>query len=341
MAANGRSVTLSDVAAESGVSLATASRVLNGSTRVVREDLRQKVLDAADRLGYLPNAQAQAVARGYSDVTGLIVRDIADPYFSTIAAGVANAARERGLLTTMCNTAGEPETELAFIEKLRNQRVRAIILCGSRSTDEDHERRLTERLDTFAAGGGRVVAVSQPTLPHDTVALDNRGGARALARALYELGYRRPVILAGPPTLLTSRERRDGFLAGWKSAGGSRPRVFDGEFSRDGGYRLMSDVAKDKVDTDCVFAVSDVMAVGAMAACRDHGIVVGDDLGVAGFDDIVTLRDVTPALTTVRLPLNEIGRVALETALTEPAEGPRRRLFTGEVILRESTPPRR
>lgn len=335
-----RASTLSDVANEAGVSLATASRALNGSDRVVRTDLRDRVIEAAERLGYTPNAQAQAMARGATDVVGLIVNDIADPYFSTIAAGLAAAAEDHGLLVMLCSTAGRLERELEFLTALHRQRGRAIVLAGSRTTGRRHHSEVSRLLEAFAQGGGRVAAISQPKLPVDTVVIDNAGGAEALAAELHALGYRRPALLSGPPELLVGRERHTGFLAGWKAAGGEEPTWVHGAFNRDGGYDAMLGLLERRADFDCVFAVNDLMAMGAMAACRELGVAVPQDLGLAGFDDIITLRDVVPALTTVRLPLEEMGRIALQLVLDDPAKKPRRHRVTGEVVLRESTPPR-
>ncbi|MFC7343552.1 LacI family DNA-binding transcriptional regulator [Saccharopolyspora griseoalba] len=332
-----RAATLTDVAKEAGVSLATASRALNGSDRVVRAELHARVIEAANRLGYTPNAQAQSMARGSTDLVGLMVNDIADPYFSTIAAGLAAAAEQQGLLVMLCSTGGQPEQELELLAALRRQRGRAIVLAGSRIDDREHLRELSDQMEPFIAAGGRVAAISEPKLSVDTVVVDNKSAARDLAVRIGELGYRRPAILTGPEKLLVSRNRRDGFVEGWS---GEEPIVVADEFSRDGGFNAMQRLADSGAEVDCVFAINDLMAMGAMAACRDRGLDVPGDLAVAGFDDISTLRDVTPALTTVRLPLTEMGRMALEMVLGEPAAKPRRRKVRGEIIVRESTPPR-
>ncbi|WP_406689777.1 LacI family DNA-binding transcriptional regulator [Saccharopolyspora sp. ID03-671] len=332
-----RAATLTDVAKEAGVSLATASRALNGSDRVVRAELHDRVLAAATRLGYSPNAQAQSMARGSTDLVGLLVNDIADPYFSTIAAGLANAAEEQGLLVMLCSTAGRPERELELLGALRRQRGRAIVIAGSRTSDRSHLRELSAQIDPFVSSGGRVVAISEPKLQVDTLVVDNRGGARELAAEIAALGYRKPAILAGPEQLLVSQDRKAGFAEGWPSA---EPVVVADEFSRDGGFRAMHRLLDSGAEVDCVFAINDLMALGAMAACRERGVDVPGDLAVSGFDDISTLRDVTPELTTVRLPLTEMGHMALDLVLGDRTVKPRRRKVQGEVVLRESTPAR-
>ncbi|OHV45721.1 LacI family DNA-binding transcriptional regulator [Pseudofrankia sp. BMG5.36] len=336
-------VTLADVAAEAGVSLATASRALNGSSRRVREDLRLRVAEAARKLNYAANAQAQAMARGRSEVVGLLVHDIADPYFSSIAAGVMQAAEEHRLLVTLVSTQRRYGTEAEHLTLLRGQRGRAMILVGSRTRDRDVTEALRREVETFTETGGHVVAVSQRALPIDTVVVENRAGARQLGQELTALGYRRFAALAGPTDLLTARDRLQGFKDGIARAGGdlSPAAVVTGPFTRDGGYAAMTELIARDLRPQCVFAVNDVMAVGAMAACRDHGIELPGDLAVAGFDDISTLRDITPGLTTVRLPLERMGALAMDLVVTaEPGGSPRIRRVRGEVVVRASTPGR-
>ena len=115
--------------------------------------------------------------------------------------------------------------------------------------------------------------------------------------------------------------------------------MVEGVFTRDGGYRAAEKLLDHLDDIDCIFAVNDIMAVGAMAALRDHGISVPGDVALAGFDDIATLRDVTPRLTTVQIPLTDIGAQALRLVLQEPGPQPRIRRVKSTVVLRESTPP--
>jgi LacI family transcriptional regulator len=332
-------VTLSDVAERAGVSLATASRVINGGTRAVSPHYRDRVIAAATDLGYTPNAHAQAMARGRSKMIGLVVHDIADPYFSAIAAGAISLAGSRGLLV-LGNTLHNPDYEFEYVATMRAQRAQALILVGSRTTDIEQTRRLTEEVAEFIAGGGRVAAVSQDTLGADTVLPENRAGAQALAEALIAEGHRRFAVLGGPPTLLTARDRVVGFQDALAAEGLEPPVVIEGAFTRDGGYTAMGELLDRPDHPPCVFAVNDVMAIGSMAAVRERGLRVPGDVAVAGFDDIPTLRDVAPSLTTVRLPLAEMGRLAASMVLDEePGSSPRVASIAGEVVLRESTIP--
>ena len=326
--------TLYDVARAAGVSLATASRSLNGSARKVNEEYRQRVLAAAEKLGYTPNLSAQAVARGASATVALLVSDIADPYFSAIAAGVIRAAEDEGLNVTMAVTERDADREIELVRLLRGQRPRILVLAGSRFTDGTGDAALAAELDAFTAAGGRVVLISRHGFRFDTVAIDNTGGAAALAEALVDLGYRGFAILAGPAGLVTAADR----VAAFTGALPAPPvAVVHGAFSRDGGYEGMLGLIDSGLQgIDLVFAVNDVMAIGALSALRDRGIEVPARVGVAGYDDISTARDVAPALTTVRVDLEAAGAAALALALGSGGT----KSIGAEVVLRASTPAR-
>lgn len=328
-------VTLLDVAQRAGVSVATASRVLNGGDRVPRPELQERVREAAQELGYTPNAQAQALAKSSTNVVGILVHDIEDPYFAAIANGVMRAADERHLLVMMASTFRDAEREIAYLSSLRAQRARAAVMIGSRRTDADQLARTANEIESFLGSGAGLALVSQSGMPAHTIEPDNRAGAAELARRLAGQGWRRFGVLAGPEQLATARDRKDGFVAGLAEAGLEPVAVQTGDFTRDGGHAAAVEILEREPGLDCLFAVNDVMAVGAMSALRERGIDVPGRLGVAGFDDIATLRDVWPGLTTVRLPLEQMGRRALELAI----EGgdPRTETYAPEVVLREST----
>ncbi|HEY8720349.1 LacI family DNA-binding transcriptional regulator [Pengzhenrongella sp.] len=336
-------VTLSQVAQEAGVSIATASRAFNGSAnRTVREDLRERVMVAAERLRYVPDSNAQAMARGRTTSLGLIVHDIADPFFSSIAAGVTIAAERADLAVTLASTQHDPLREPRIVEVLTRQRARAIVIAGGRRDDSEADAIMTQALADFRRSGGSVALIGQPLLGVDTVVIGNRDSSADLARALHARGYRRFAVLAGPTDHLTARDRFLGFSGALDELGSpvDPAVVITTAFTRDGGYEGMATLLRDGPPVELVFAVNDVMAVGAMAAARDAGIRVPDDVAVAGFDDIVTLRDVTPALSTVRVPLVDVGIAATELALSAPSSEPRLVHVPGAVVLRESTPRR-
>jgi LacI family transcriptional regulator len=337
-------VTLQDVADRAGVSITTASRVVNDGHRRVGADLTHRVHQAAAELGYTANLQARAVATGRSSMVGVVVHDIADPYFSSIAAGLIEIATRSQML--VCMSAAASETgEREYVSLMRAQRARAVVLIGSRTDDAGARAALGGEMAAFIRQGGRAVCVGQPLLGVDTIEPQNAEGASALARALAALGHRRFAVLAGPRGSITVQDRIEGFragLAGW-SIGLDPAGIVHAAFTRDGGYEAMSAILASGGELpDCVFAVNDVMAVGALARLRAAGLSVPGDVAVAGFDDILTLRDVTPPLTTVRLPLTRMGEMAASMVLTHGQPGlPRVVPVPGEVIMRDSTLPRR
>ena len=327
--------TLEDVARSAGVSLATASRVLNGSERRVADAFRERVERAAAELGYTPNVSAQATARGTSPVIALLVADIADPYFGLIASGVARGADEHGLVVTIAITERDPARETRIVRALRGQRPQGIILAASR-THEPMEQETQHELAEFARFGGRVVTLGPGGAGERSVEIDNAAGADALGRRMAALGYRSAIALAAAEGVRTSDARLDGFTRGFAAGGGDVRRVYRGGFRRESGADAMATALADGIDSGTlVFAISDVVAIGAMGAIRDGGRDIGADIAVCGFDDVPSSLDVTPALTTVHVPLIDVGYQAFRATIDpqwQPAPLP------VEVVVRASTP---
>lgn len=332
---------LQDVARHAGVSLATASRVLSGSEQRVSPDLSGRVLRAAAELNYVPNAHARALARASTSTVGLIVHDVSDPYFSEIARGVLRAASEHDLLVLICNTYRDPDRELEYIAALRAQRVQAVLLAGSGFAQAHLERRLSKELRGVEAAGSRAIVVGRHAASVDNVLPDNVGGARMMVRHLLDLGHRDIGVIAGPLELTTIEDRLGGIREALAAAGTGLPddRVAATDFTRDGGYRAVLELRERSPECSAIFALNDPMAIGALAALRDHGVSVPSDVSVVGFDDIPAARDVTPPLTTVRLPMEEMGSRALELALKPAAVRPRRVPMPAGLVERASAGP--
>jgi LacI family transcriptional regulator len=332
-------VRLRDVAARAGVSIATASRVLTGGDASgVRAERRAAVIAAARDLRYVPNVHARALAGTVTPHVGAILHDVSDPYFSQIMRGMQRAAADAGRLLTMCNSYRDPERELAYITLLRSQRVEALILTGSGLDDRSYSEVLAEQIGAFAAAGGRPVFIGRHHVAGDAVLPDNVGGARALARALTALGHRRFAIVSGPELLTTTRDRLAGFRAGLAESGidPAAPAVVAGDFSFTGGARAAAALLDAGTDATCFFALNDEMALGALHALRQRGVAVPEQLSVAGFDDIPAAAGSLPALTTVHLPLEEMGALAVSTALASRGGELRVRHVPATVVTRES-----
>ncbi|WP_331771239.1 LacI family transcriptional regulator (plasmid) [Embleya sp. NBC_00888] len=335
-------VTLQQVAERAGVSSATASRALHGSngTRIVGEELRRRVLDAARELRYVSNAPAQALARSTTTVVGVVVHDVADPYFAAIAAGAMGVAREHGLLVMLAATFRDPELELDYLARLRAQRARAVVLAGSGFADRDFTRRLATEVDAYRADGGHVVAVGAHGIDSDTVRPANRAGAALAVRHLYELGHRRFGIVSGPRALTSVRDRLDGARRQLRSLGVMLPpaHVVDGGFTREEARAATRALMARAPEPTAIVVLNDVMAAGVLGALRDDlGLRVPDQVSVVGFDDLPFAADLNPPLTTIRLPLADIGARAMDMILTGPTIEARTIDLDAELVIRAST----
>jgi LacI family transcriptional regulator len=331
-------ITLADVAAHAGVSLATASRALNGSARTVNAEMKERVLASSRELGYSANAQAQAVARGSTRTVAIVLGDITDPYFSAIAAGVIDEAEKNDLVVTMWATGSQPDRLLSTLSAMRSQRPQVLIVAQSGQLTPELGDPITQELLALERSGTTVCTIGAGPGPFLRVLVDNFGAASALARALVDRGYSRFLVLSGDPNLRTAVERADGFVSGLREQGIEPVQVRAGGFSRSGALATMEAALAEGARPDCVFAVTDVMALGAAAALRASGLEPGMDVGVAGFDDIQSVRDVSPAMTTVAIPLAELGAEALRATLGKRAQG--EQPIAGTVVLRDSTPVR-
>ncbi|HZU19322.1 MAG TPA: LacI family DNA-binding transcriptional regulator [Candidatus Dormibacteraeota bacterium] len=338
----GRAPTLSDVAGLAGVSMATASRALTG-TRRVDTRLRERVLAAARELGYAPNPHARALARAGDASIGVVVHDLTDPYFSEIVRGVLAEAEAQERMVLICNTWRDPDRELAYVASFRAQRLQTLVLAGSGVEDRRLGARMAAQIAGFEAAGGRAVLIGRHHAPADAVVPDNLGGGRLLAEELLRLGHRRIGVISGPAGLTSTRDRLAGFRAALERAGVGLPdeQVVEGDFTREGGARGARELLDRVPGLTAIWALNDVMAVGALRALRERGRRVPEEVSLCGFDDIPLATDVTPELTTVHVPMVEMGARALRLAL-----GPRHRQIRTEhlpvhVVARGTTGPGR
>ncbi|MET9589629.1 LacI family DNA-binding transcriptional regulator [Streptomyces sp. NPDC006516] len=331
-------VTLADVAARARVSPATVSRVLNGNYPVA-SSTRERVLRAVDDLDYVLNGPASSLAAATSDLVGILVNDIADPFFGIMAGaaqseiggpgdGSGRAGGEK--LAVVCNTGGSPERELTYLTLLQRQRAAAVVLTGGALEDPAHQAAMSAKLAKLADAGTRIVFCGRPPLP-DTdavvaaLAFDNRGGARRLTEHLIALGHRRIGYVAGPLERTTTRHRLEGHREAMKAAGlqGDEENLTEhGPYDRSSGYDATAELLRRAPDVTAVVAANDTVALGACAAVRDRGLRIPEDVSVAGFDDLPFSVDAVPALTTVRLPLFEAGARAGRLAMGKETPPP-------------------
>ena len=306
---------LADISRRAGVSIATASRVLNGSSHPVSDATRGRVLAAADELGYRPSELARALAKRTSRIVGVIVGDIVDPYFAEIARGVEDAAARVGHLTMVCNAERRPPAELAYLDVLRDYHAAGVVFAGSGYEHVAQAEALRASVQDLQDRGTVVVALAVRDLDCPSVLVDNRAAARDATEHLLALGHRRIAFVEGPPGLHTSVHRRQGFDAAIAAAGAEAvvlPGGFEFEAGAAAAEQLVADVP------DAVLAVNDEVAIGLLTGLRRSGVDVPGQVSVAGMDDTRAARLVD--LTSVSLPLRELGETAARVIL-EGAEG--------------------
>ncbi|MFD7510281.1 LacI family DNA-binding transcriptional regulator [Streptomyces sp. NPDC059853] len=360
------SVTLADVAARAGVSAATVSRVLNGNYPVAGST-RSRVLRAVDELEYVVNGPASALAAATSDLVGVLVNDIADPFFGVMASAIQSQIGPAGdheaepphgqKMAIICNTGGSPERELTYLTQLLRQRGHAVVHTGGTVVDPALRGALSWRRRRLEAGGTRVVLCGRQPLaapsgggaqgaahgPEEdpgpapvALTFDNFGGARRLTTHLLDLGHQRIGYLAGPAARTTTRQRLDGHRAALAAAGhpggtAGAPEAerltVHGGYDRASGYDGALELLRREPGLTAVVAANDTVALGACAALRERGLRIPEDISVAGFDDLPFAIDAAPALTTVRIPLHEAGARAGRLALGRE-EAPAGRMAT-------------
>ena len=336
--------TLADVARLAGVSQATASRIINGSAKLVTEELRTRVLRAVAELQYVPNAHAQQLARARRSAVGIIVHDVSDPYFAEITRGLQRVATTHGRLVIICNSYRDPDRELEYVELLRAHQVAALILAGSGYHDAAFTGALVRKLEAYLGTGGRLTLIGRHELTGNCVVPENEPGGYLVGSEVFALGHRRVGVIAGPAVLTTTSDRLAGVRRAAREHGRAVParRIAYGNFDRDSGATAAAHLLDANPGLTAIIALNDSMAVGALAALRARGLAVPRDVTVTGFDDMPVARDVTPALTTVRLPLVEMGARAMAIALDETGDEPRVERIPAELVRRASTaPPRR
>ncbi|MFY1689717.1 LacI family DNA-binding transcriptional regulator [Plantactinospora sp. WMMB782] len=335
--------TLADVARRAGVSPATASRIINGSPKPVTDALRERVLAAVEELQYVPNAHAQQLARNHRSAVGVIVHDVSDPYFSEITRGLQRVATEHGRLVIICNTYRDPDKELEYVELLRANQAAAIILAGSGYHDEQFTNTLDAKLRVYQSTGGHVAVIGRHEHSGHAVIPANEAGGHLIGAELYGLGHTRIGVVAGPRHLTTTTDRLAGLRRAAREHGQQlgTDQIVYADFDRSGGVAATATLLESCPGVTAVVALNDSMAIGALALLRSRGIEVPGRISVVGFDDMPIARDVTPALTTIRLPLAEMGARAMTLALQppEPLNTPQVEHVAAELVRRESSGP--
>ncbi len=329
--------TLREVARRAGVSIKTASRVVNQEPNVAPAT-RRRVERIIARLGYRPNSVARSMRTRRSEMLGLVVPSIRNPIYPAIARGVEDTARAYSRAVVLVSADRDPDREADCIALLVDRRVDGIIL-GSPVVGP-------AGLSPARRAGIPVVAMNpNVSLPGVlSLRIDNAGAAREMTAYLVRLGHRRIGFLDGIPALLRCRERLAGYRAGLQAAG----LAFDaddverGDFAYEAAYHATQKLLDRQRSLTALFAGNDLMAIGAIAAAVDRGLRVPEDLSVVGFDDIDLAAMVRPGLTTVHQPNYEMGALAADLILNpERQAGPLTRTMPTRIVERQSAGPPR
>lgn len=339
--------TLEDVAREAGVSRATVSRVVNG-VRNVDPAIRELVNRAIERTGYAPNRAARSLVTRRAETVALVVsgagdpaadtqdafaaRTFADPFFGRVVAGIVGFLGPRSMHPVLM-FAESPEDRREVLTYLRQGRADGALVVSTHADDPLPALLAEAQLPA--------VSFARPArgTPLSYVDLDHRRGGRLAAEHLLARGCRRPATVSGPLAVPASRERLAGFLDTLARAGHPHAPVAEGGFTVDSGVAAMERLLAEDPTADGVFAANDLMAQGACRLLREWGRRVPDDVAVVGFDDSAVARSCTPALTTVRQPVErmaaEMARL-LDERVRQGRTGPTHVLFEPELIVRES-----
>lgn len=339
--------TIRDVAARAGVSVPTVSRVLAGNYPVAPAT-RSKVLRAMRELDYVVNAHARALAGATTKTVAFIVDDVTGPFYAHIARGVEQQASSEGRLCLLCTTHGDPQRELAVVELMREQHAEAVIVVGGGWDDEQYTERMTYFARALDRSGSRLVLCGRPTLgadvPVTTVHYDNEGGAYAMTAHLLSAGHRRIAFLGTSRGFSTTDERVAGLQRAHADYGVplDPALILAGKFTKGDGRELALRLFTERPDVTAVFAATDMVAAGVLAACRERGLRVPEDLSVVGFDDIPLASDLAPALTTVHVPHEQLGREAVRLGLRRDEQAAEPLVLGTHIVVRETVaPPRR
>jgi LacI family transcriptional regulator len=328
--------TVRDVAQRAGVAPITVSRVLNGSG-YVSAAVRARVEEAAAELRYVPNLLAHSFRSNRTHTLALVVTDITNPFWTTVARGVEDVASEHGFHVIFCNTDESEAKQEQYLSLLVRRQVDGVLLVPASSHDGAVRALQAQRvkvvvLDRRIDGGGV-----------DVVRGASTDGARRLTEHLLQLGHRRIAMLSGPECVSVSRERVNGYCQALHQAGveADANLIFYGQFTTGGGYAMTQQLLAQQPAPTALFAANNFIAIGALRALREAGRRVPEDLSLVVFDDLPDTYTWEPFMTVAAQPAYELGKTAaalLLARIAEPAqEEVQEIVLPTQVIVRAST----
>jgi LacI family transcriptional regulator len=320
------SASIKEVALKAGVSIATVSRVLNDKGPVA-EATRSRILEAIERLRYVPHGAARSLITNQTDTIGVLLPDLYGEFFSEVIRGIDQAARRNGLHVLISGFHSDRAEIEAVLRALRG-RVDGLIVLSPDVDAQTLRRNLPETLPVVLLNTR--IDRQMPHTPQapqaqgavdalnfDAINTDNHGGALAMVRHLAALGHRWIALIRGPEENADARERLRGYRDALRAEGlmAAESLELSGDFSEESGYRAGQLLLTLKPRPTAVFAANDSMAIGCLFALRAAGIRVPEDVALAGFDDIPIARYLSPSLSSVHVPIAELGTRAMERLL--------------------------
>jgi LacI family transcriptional regulator len=329
---------IKDVAQEAGVSTATVSHVIN-ETKFVTDETRQKVLGAIEKLNFYPNAQARSLASGRSNVIGLLISDISNPFFPELVKSIEAAAFEQGFSVMLFNTNYDADRAADYVRRLIEHKVAGVALMTA-----ELEPGLIEEL---ARKNVKVVFNDTGVVGENmsNIMIDFSTGIEEAVRHLVSLGHEKIAHIAGTSRVKTGLIRREAFINSMKKylPETTEPLIFEGDFRFESGRMAASEILDLAEMPTALVVANDLMALGAMQELKSNGISIPNDISIVGFDDIAFASLSDPPLTTVCSPRIEIGRRAAEALLTAikvpNQKGMEIRIPTYLIVRKSTAPP--
>jgi len=309
-------VTIKDVASYAGVSKATVSRVLNNHAYVA-DDVRTRVQQAVDTLGYHPSRAARRLRANSSDILGLIIPDIENPLFQSLVRGVEDTAYAQQMNVVLCNTDDIPDKQKVYLRLMQAEQAAGVIVVPTHPDDR-------AVLEPVREAGMPIILLDREVANFevDTVKVDNVHGAYVATRHLILLGYKRIAVIAGTQNLTPGHERLRGCYHALKDMGVAidESLVKIGNFKIESGYDLTHELMKAAHPPDAIFVSNNLMTLGALRALHELSVRIPEDVALVGFDDMPWAGDLNPPLTAVAQPGYEMGQQAVQLLLRRLAQ---------------------
>lgn len=328
---------LKDVAVAAGVSVTTVSRLLNGTLQLPFET-RERIEAAIRDLKYEPNPHARRLSRGRSDTIGLVVPDIANPFFATLVAAVEQEADKRGLALSLHVTLNRPGREVSYVTALARNHVDGLIFV----TNHPDDGALADLINQT----GKVVIVDEdvPDAKVPKLFCDNEEGGYLAGRHLTEHGHRRILYIGGPQEMISTRRRYKGLERALLETGEPfEVTRYEGSFSVEFGREAARRFIEDGMPATAIFASSDEIAIGLVEVLRAKGVSIPEEISIVGFDDVGPLHLFSPPLTAIRQPVRDLGERALalllETNWQTSESLACEELLPVEIVVRNSVAP--